>query len=86
MFSVEVYANIRRAVLVDGMTRRAASRLFGVHRNTIAKMLAYPVPPGYRRKTPRVSVKLEGFTEHIDAMLESDRGMVGKQRHSAGGA
>ncbi len=82
MFSVEVYAKIRRAVLVDGMTRRAASRLFGVHRNTIAKMLAYPVPPGYRRKTPRVSVKLEGFTEHIDAMLESDRSMIGKQRHT----
>jgi hypothetical protein len=82
MFSVEVYAKIRRAVLVDGMTRRAASRLFGVHRNTIAKMLAYPVPPGYRRKTPRVSVKLEGFTEHIDAMLESDCSMIGKQRHT----
>jgi transposase len=82
MFSVEVYAKIRRAVLVDGMTRRAASRLFGVHRNTIAKMLAYSVPPGYRRKVPRVSVKLEGFTKHIDAMLESDRGMGAKQRHT----
>jgi len=73
MFSVEVYSKIRRAVLVDGMTRREAARLFGVHRNTISKMLAYPVPPGYRRKTPRVSVKLTGFTEHIDAMIEGDR-------------
>ena len=70
MFSVEVYAKVRRAVLVDGMTRREAARIYGVHRNTISKMLAYPVPPGYRRKAPRVSVKLTGFTEHIDAMIE----------------
>ena len=83
MFSVEVYAKVRRAVLVDWMTRREAARIFGVHRNTISKMLAYPVPPGYRRKAPRVSVKLAGCTEHIDAMIEGDRAMGAKQRHTA---
>ena len=65
------------------MTRREAARIYGVHRNTISKMLAYPVPPGYRRKAPRVSVKLTGFTEHIDAMIEGDRTMGAKQRHTA---
>ena len=59
MFSVEVCAKVRRAVLVDGVTRREAARIYCVHRNTISKMLAYPVPPGYRRKAPRVSVKLD---------------------------
>lgn len=82
MFSVEVYSKIRRAILVDGLSRREASRLFGVHRNTISKMLAYPVPPGYRRKVPRMSVKLSGFTDHIDAMIEGDRAMGAKQRHT----
>jgi len=40
---------IRRAVMVDGLSRREAAKRFGVHRNTIRKMLQWPVPPGYRR-------------------------------------
>ena len=71
MFSVEIYSKVRRAVLVEGMTRRESARLFGLHSNTIAKMLVYPVPPGYRRQAPRTSVKLAGFTEHVDAGLAS---------------
>ena len=50
MFSVEVYAKVRRAVLVDGMTRREAARIFGVHRNTISKMLAYAVSQRIRKR------------------------------------
>jgi len=48
MFTVELYARIRRAVMVDGLSRRDAARRFGVHRNTITKMLQFSVPPGYR--------------------------------------
>ena len=46
MFSVELYAAVRRAVMVDGLSHREAARRFGVHRNTITKMLEYSVPPG----------------------------------------
>ena len=49
MFTVELYARIRRAVMVDGLSRREAATRFGVHRNTISKMLQFSVPPGYRR-------------------------------------
>ena len=36
------------------MSVREASRVFGVHRDTVRKMLVYPVPPGYRRqRSPR---------------------------------
>ena len=35
MFTVELYAGIRRAVMVDGLSRREAAKRFGVHRNTI---------------------------------------------------
>jgi transposase len=38
---VEVYARVRRAVQVDGMSVRQASREFGLARKTIRKMLAY---------------------------------------------
>ena len=37
--------------MVEGMSIREASRVFGLHRDTVRKMLAYSVPPGYRRQT-----------------------------------
>src|ERR1700730_6564063 len=45
MFTVELYAKIRHAVMVDGLSRREAAKRFGVHRNTITKMLQFSVPP-----------------------------------------
>ena len=36
---------------MEGMSTREASRVFGLHRDTVRKMLAYSVPPGYRRQT-----------------------------------
>jgi len=33
----------------DGLSRWEAAKRFGVHRNTISKMLQFPIPPDYRR-------------------------------------
>ena len=44
MFSVEMYYRVRRACLVEGMSEREASRVFGLHRDTVRKMLANPTP------------------------------------------
>ena len=52
MYHVETYLRVRRAVMVEGMSIREAARTFGLHRDTVRKMLAYSVPPGYRRQTP----------------------------------
>ena len=52
MYSVGIYVQVRRAGLVEGMSVREASRVFGLHRNTVRKMLAYSAPPGYRREGP----------------------------------
>ena len=83
MYSVEVYLRIRRAVMVEGMSIREASRVFGLHRDTVRKMLAYSVPPGYRRQTPPHHPKLEPFTGVIDRILEEDLRVPRKQRHTA---
>jgi transposase len=83
MFTVELYAKIRRAVMVDGLSRREAARRFGVHRNTIAKMLQFSVPPGYRRRERPVSKKLGPYMAWIDAVLEGDRIVHKKQHHTA---
>ena len=49
MYRVEMYARVRRACRVEGMSTREASRVFGVDRKTVRKMLSFSVPPGYRR-------------------------------------
>ena len=83
MYSVELYAKVRRAVMVDKMSERQAARLFGVHRNTVKKMCQYSAPPGYRRKSESVSPKLAPFTGIINAILEADKQVHPKQRHTA---
>ena len=83
MYQVELYVRVRRACMVDGMSMREAARVFGLHRDTVRKMLAYSMPPGYRRQTPPRRPKLEPYTGVIDAILEGDLGVPRKQRHTA---
>src|ERR1700730_514903 len=83
MFTVELYAKIRHAVMVDGLSRREAAKRFGVHRNTITKMLSFSVPPGYRRRERPASKKLGPYMAWIDAILEGDRRVHKKQQHTA---
>ena len=83
MYQVELYARVRRACMVDGMSTRKAARVFGLHRNTVRKMLAYSMPPGYRRQSPPRRPKLEPYTGVIDRILEEDHKVSKKQRHTA---
>ena len=69
MYKVEVYLRVRRAVMVEGMSIREAAREFGLHRDTVRKMLAYSTPPGYRRQTPPRRPKLERSSTIKDAGL-----------------
>ena len=48
---MELYRKVRLACR-DGMSERAAARHFGVSRESVRKMLAFSVPPGYRRTAP----------------------------------
>lgn len=41
MKRVGLYAKVRRAVLVEGKSRREAAAFYGIHRNTVTKMLQY---------------------------------------------
>ena len=83
MYQVDVYLRVRRAVMVDGMSIREVSRVFGLHRDTVRKILAYSAPPGYRRQTPPRRPKLEPFTGVIDQILVDDLRRPRKQRHTA---
>ena len=83
MFAVETYAAVRRFVFVEGKSRREAARVFGLSRETIAKMCRYSVPPGYVRSKEPEKPKLGPLIPVIDAILVSDKMAPPKQRHTA---
>ena len=80
---MDMYVRVRRACMVEGMSIREAARVFGLHRDTVRKMLVYSVPPGYRRERPPRRPKLEPYTGVIDRILDEDLGLPKKQRHTA---
>ena len=80
---MELYVRVRRACMVEGMSTREAARVFGLHRDTVRKMLEYSVPPGYRRQSPPRRPKLDPYHGVIDRILEEDRSLPRKQRHTA---
>lgn len=80
---MELYARVRRAVQVDGLSEREAARQFGISRETVRKMLRYSVPPGYNRQQPIRRPKLGAWIGIIDQILEDDKARPAKQRHSA---
>ena len=72
MKRVELYARVRHAVMMVGLSQREASRLFGIDPCTVKKMLSYSVPPGYLRAKPPVRPKLDPFIGIIDRIVEED--------------
>src|SRR5712672_3021750 len=72
MKGVELYAQVRYAVQIEGVSRREAARRFGIDPRTVAKMLAFSVPSGYRRSRPPARPKLDPFTGIIDQILLED--------------
>jgi transposase len=74
---------VRLACHREGLSRREAARRFGIDRKTVAKILAHSVPPGYRRRQPPKRPKLDPFTDIIERILEEDRTVHRKQRHTA---
>jgi transposase len=83
MKDVELYAKVRHAVRIEGLSRRAVARRFGIDPRTVGKMLAFSVPPGYRRSKPPVKPKLGPFIGIIDAILAGDKGRPKKQQHTS---
>lgn len=83
MYAVEVYAAVRRFVFIEGNSRREAARVFGLNRETVAKMCRFSLPPGYTRTKPVAKPKLGPLLPVIDTILEADRTAPVKQRHTA---
>jgi hypothetical protein len=78
MKGVDLYTRVRRAVYVEGMSQRGAARYFGIDPRTVAKMMRFSVPPGYRRRRPPARPKLDRFTGIIDQILDDDASVPAK--------
>jgi transposase len=83
MKDVELYARVRYAVQVEGLSERAPAQRFGIDPRTVAKMMRFSVPPGYRRTKPPVRPKLGGFIAIVDGILGEDKRRPKKQQHTA---
>ncbi len=80
---VDLYLKVRYAVQIDGLSKRAAARRFGIDPKTVAKMMTFAVPPGYVRTKPPVRPKLDAFVAIIDQILIDDKSVHKKQQHTS---
>src|SRR4051812_11478589 len=83
MKDVELYAKVRHAVRIEGLSERAAARRFGIDARTVNKMMRFSVPPGYVRKKPPAKPKLDPFIAIIDGILADDKSRPKKQQHTS---
>ena len=80
---MEIYARVRHAVLIDGISARAAADRLGINARTVAKMLKFSVPPGYVRSKSPFRPELDEFVGVIDVILTADKKRPKKQRHTS---
>jgi transposase len=80
---MEMWTEVRRRVLGGQLSKRAACREYGIHWDTLRKILRHVEPPGYRQQKPRPRVKIGPFLPVIHQILEADRRAPRKQRHTA---
>lgn len=77
------WTDIRLKVLREGTSKRKILRETGMHWTTLEKILQYDEPPGYRVRKERHKPKLGAFLIRIEEIIESDKELPKKQRHTA---
>ena len=80
---MEKWTEIRRRVLVEGTSKRQIQRETGLSWPTLEKVLTYSRPPGYRRTKPYPKPKIGPYLDRIVQIIEVDKEVPRKQRHTA---
>ena len=80
---MELWSEVRRRVLTGELSKRQARKEYGLHWDTLQKILQHEEPPGYRKKQPRGKPVLGSFVALIHEILEADKQAPKKQRHTA---
>jgi hypothetical protein len=73
-----MYLRVRLACRHEGLSRREAARRFGIDRRTVSKILAFSVPPGYRRsRPPRLPNRRPAVTEMLEVAGQCFEATIG---------
>ena len=80
---MQQWTDIRRRVLIEGVSKRQILRETGMHWTTLEKILSKSSPPGYQMQTLRQKPKLGPYVDVIQKILVRDKQMPKKQRHTA---
>lgn len=76
------WTEVRRAVLVEGISKREACRRFGLHWQTLGRMLSHAWPPGYQR-VARIDRPVIGpWLGRLGELLQANRELPRKQRYT----
>lgn len=70
---MEFWKEVRRQVLTNELSQRAACQKYKLGWHTLKKILTHAEPPGYRQQQPRKKRKLAVFLPIIEEILEADR-------------
>ena len=80
---MQMWRDIRHRVFVDGASKRQICREYGIHYQTLQKILTHDESPGYRQRKPRAKRKIGPFIPVIEEILQADKKAPQKQRHTA---
>ena len=87
MYGVDLYRPVRLACHREGLSRLSGKQYLASSGSIARRLPRYccmhSEPPGYRRRQPPKRPKLAPFTDIIDGILEEDRTVHRKQRHTA---
>ncbi len=72
MYAADVYKDVKRAINKKVLSIREVAREFGLHRDTVRKMLTYERPPGYRQDQATRESKLDAVAPIVDQILEAE--------------
>ncbi|HAU39071.1 MAG TPA: hypothetical protein DCX07_15330 [Phycisphaerales bacterium] len=79
---MEQWTDVRRAVLVDGVSKRQACKRFGIHWDTLKRILQHAAPPGYLRQQAADKAVIAPWLGRLKELIEANRALPVKQRYT----
>lgn len=80
---MDQWIELRRKIRNQEVSLRQLERDTGIHRKTLRKIRDNSQPPGYQRSKPVEKTKISPYLDRMKAIIESDKQMPKKQRHTA---
>ena len=77
---MQQWTDIRKRVLLEGVSKRQVLRETGMHWTTLEKILAHSEPPGYQREAPRAQPKIGPYLDRMAEILDADKSAPKKLR------